>query len=396
MNLRNLVCTGAASLVLLSAPLESLAEPFVPTADNQVLERLPAASGGLGGELAAQRAALAQRPKDLRLVWPVARAYVELGRREADPRYDGYAQAALAPWWEQEEPPVPVLILRATLHQRRHDFPQALADLDRVPAGSAFRQQALLTKATILGVQGKPDQALFACEELAGGVDRLIAAACAAGARGLGGQAREAYELLGHALDAAPETEPENRGWALTLLAELATQLGERESAERHFGEALRLGGRDPYLLGAYADFLLGENRSAEIIPLLAEETRIDLLLLRLALAEQALGHPDLERHVAMLEARFAAARRRGDSIHLREAARFALHLQNRPDDALGMALANFEVQREPSDVRLLLEAALAAGRREAAAPVLGWLGQSGLEDARIEPLVQRLQEEDV
>jgi tetratricopeptide (TPR) repeat protein len=396
MNLRSVVRSGAAGLLLLSAPLESLAEPFAPTADDQVLERLPVASGGPGGELGVQRAALARRPDDLRLAWPVARAYVELGRREADPRYDGYAQAALAPWWDLEEPPAPVLILRATLHQRRHDFPQALADLDRVPTGSSFHPQALLTKATILGVQGKADQALLACEELAGGVDRVVAAACAAGAKGLGGKAREGYELLGHALEAAPDMEPENRGWALTLLAELAMQLGERERAERHFGEALTLGARDPYLLGAYADFLLGEDRAAEIIPLLAEKTRIDPLLLRLALAERALGHPDLERHVAMLEARFAAARRRGDAVHLREAARFALHLQDRPDGALEMALANFEVQREPWDARLVLEAALAASRPAAAAPVLEWLGQSGLEDARIEPLMRRLREEGV
>jgi tetratricopeptide (TPR) repeat protein len=394
MHLRNLVRTGAASLVLLSAPLASLAEPFVPTADDQVLERLPAASGGPAGELEAQRAALAGRPNDLRLAWPVALAYVELGRREADPRYDGYAQATLAPWWELEKPPVPVLVLRATLHQRRHDFPQALADLDRVPAGSAFHQQALLTKATILGVQGKPDQALLACEQLARRVDQLVAAGCAAGAKGLGGRAREGYELLEHALNAASGTELENRGWVLTILAELAMQLGERERAERHFGEALALGERDPYLLGAYADFVLGEDRAAEVIPLLADETRIDPLLLRLALAEQALGHPDLERHVAMLEARFAAARRRNDAVHLREAARFALHLQNRPDDALGMALANFELQREPWDVRLVLEAALAASRPEAAAPVLEWLGRSGLQDVRIEHLVRRLREE--
>ena len=86
--------------------------------------------------------------------WPSA--YVALGRSEGDPRYDGYAQAALAPWWDLAEPPVPVLILRATLEQRRHDFDAALADLERVLARQPRHPQALLTKATILEVQGKP------------------------------------------------------------------------------------------------------------------------------------------------------------------------------------------------------------------------------------------------
>ena len=48
------------------------------------------------------------------------------------------------------EPPVPVLILRAMLEQRRHDFDAALAHLERVLARQPRHPQALLTKATIL------------------------------------------------------------------------------------------------------------------------------------------------------------------------------------------------------------------------------------------------------
>jgi hypothetical protein len=175
------------------------------------------------------------------------------------------------------------------------------------------------------------------------------------------------------------------------MIAELAVQLGESAAAERHFRSALALAGRDPYLLGAYADFLLDQERPAEVLALLAEETRIDPLLLRRALAEQRLGHPDLERHVGMLAARFAAARRRGDSVHLREAARFELELMRRPDEALALALAGFAVQREPADVRLVLAAALAADRPDAAAPVLAWLARAGLEDVRSVALARRL-----
>jgi hypothetical protein len=134
-----------ALLGLLALPTAGHAEPFVPASDAAVLEQLPSAGDPLLRDLHDQRAALAQNPRDLDIALSLAAAYVRLGRREADPRYDGYAQAALAPWWDLAEPPIPVLILRATLRQRRHDFEAALADLERVLARWPGHPQALLT-----------------------------------------------------------------------------------------------------------------------------------------------------------------------------------------------------------------------------------------------------------
>jgi tetratricopeptide (TPR) repeat protein len=352
---------GGFALALLGALTLSTAgqaEPFVPASDAAVLERLPAAGDPW---LREQRAALAQNPDDLDIALALATAYAALGRSEGDPRYDGYAQAALAPWWDLAEPPIPVLILRATLTQRRHDFEAALVDLDQVLARSPWHPQALLTKATILGVQGKPAQALDSCADLAGSVEMLIEAACAAGAYGLGGRARDGYHLLQDALARSPGAEPVLRVWVLTILAETAAQLGDTGAAEEHFREALALERRDPYLLGAYADFLLDQERSAEVMALLEGETRIDPLLLRLALAEQRIGADRLEEHVALMQARFDAAHWRGDTVHLREEACFTLHLLDRPAEALELALENWVTQREPADARILLEAALAA-----------------------------------
>ena len=343
--------------------------------------------------LALAQARLAERPRDLNRALSVASGYLALGRSEGDPRYDGYAQAALAPWWGLAEPPVPVLILRATLEQRRHDFEAALADLERVLARQPRHPQALLTKATILGVQGKPSQALESCAKLAGGVEMLIEAACAAGARGSAGRARDGYRLLEDAMSRSPSAEPVLQVWVHTILGELAEQLGRVAAAERHFRAALSLERRDPYLLGAYADFLLDQDRPGEVRELLEDESRIDPLLLRLALAERRLGARALGEHVALLQARFDAARRRGDSVHLREEARFTLHLLDRPGAALELARRNWASQREPADARLLLEAALAADDPAAAQPVLEWRDRTGLEHVRIDALVDRLAE---
>ena len=383
---------GLTCLLLAVAPVAGSAEPYIPNADDAILERLPAARDPRVRVLAVARTRLAEDPANLNRAFSLASAYIALGQSQGDPRYEGYAQAALAPWWDLVEPPVPVLILRATLEQRRHDFDAALADLERVLARQPGHSQALLTKATILGVQGKPAEALDSCAQLTGGVDILVEAACTASAYGLAGRAREGYRLLQDGRRRSPGAEPILQVWAHTILGELAEQLGYVAAAEKHFRDALSLS-RDPYLLGAYADFLLDQDRPAEVLELLEDESRIDPLLLRLALAEQRLGAPALGEHLALLQDRFDAARRRGDSVHLREEARFTLHLLDRPGEALELARRNWATQREPADARLLLEAALAAGEPAAAQPVLDWLDRTGLEHVGIEALVKRLAE---
>ena len=173
---------GLACLLLAAAPVAGSAEPYVPNDDDAVLERLPAARDPRLRAVTVARARLAEEPASLNRALALAAAYVALGRSEGDPRYDGYAQAALAPRWDLAEPPVPVLILRATLEQRRHDFEAALSDLERVLARQPGHAQALLTKATILEVQGKPTEALAICAELTGSVEILVEAACVASA----------------------------------------------------------------------------------------------------------------------------------------------------------------------------------------------------------------------
>lgn len=71
--------------------------------------------------------------------------------------------------------------------------------------------------------------------------------------------------------------------------------------------------------------------------------------------------------------------------------ARLELHLLNRPQRALKLALDNWAVQREPVDARLVLESALAADKAAAADPVLAWLIKTGLEDVRLAALRERL-----
>jgi fermentation-respiration switch protein FrsA (DUF1100 family) len=172
----------------------------------------------------------------------------------------------------------------------------------------------------------------------------------------------------------------------------MAARLGDRGDAERHFREAMALGLTDNFLLAAYADFLLEQRRDREAVTLLAGWTQSDTLLLRLALAERRLGLPGAARHAQSLGERFAAANLRGERLHLAEEARYLLELRADADGALAAAVENWKAQREPRDAQILLEAARAARRPQAAAPVLAWLARSGYEHARMREIAAGLQ----
>ena len=356
------------------------AAAYIPMTDGEVLERLPISLHRVARELRDLRLRVQQEPKQVESATDLARRYLEIGRAEADPRYAGYAEAVLQPWWEMAEAPAEVGVLRAAVRQHRHEFSAALKDLDRVLAKNPRNGQAWLMRSTILTVIGRYPEARQSCLALLRLADALVVTACLGAVESLTGRARESYAALEGAIQSAPAADPATRLWALTLLGEIAARLGQFARAERHFLEAMRLGRRDVYLLSAYADFLLDQGRYAEVSRLLRAETRVDGLLLRVALAEHALGLDTAER-VTNLRARFEAGRVRGPSLHPGEEARFALVLLQEPRRAVQLARANWSLQREPRDARILLEAARAANDGRAAGPVLKMLARAGTED---------------
>jgi predicted Zn-dependent protease len=377
-------------VVLITAvSVPAIAAPFVPTSDSQVLERLPFTPNDPAvRDLRSLHSQLTHEPENLPLALRLAQGYLELGRVTGDPRYAGYAQAALAPWWRLEQAPQAVMVLRATLRQRLHQFDAALADLATVLKTHPRSVQARLTRATVLQVQAVYEGAREECRALQNLTQELVWAACLTSVNGATGQLRESYRQLRAALDRYPNAQPGLQSWVLTSLAEMAARAGMVREAEAHFGAALALDAADNYLLAAYADFLLDFDRSQEVLALLRDKTRADPLLLRYALALQAQNSKELPAQVEQLRDRFEASRLRGDRVHLREEARFTLHLLNAPQAALTLAQENWQVQKEPADVRILLEAALAADDAAAVDAVKEWLKNSQLEDVQLQRIV--------
>jgi len=378
------LCLVVASL--LSAVPVAWASPFVPADDGLVLERVPGARDVSSQALRQSNAALTQNRHDIGLAEKVARLDIEQARKLGDPRFLGRAEAALAPWPLTSETPAPVLLLRAVILQSNHDFVGSIAALQRVVSAEPASAQAWLTLAAVHQAQAEYKAALHDCGQFASHTLGLAPDTCTASIMSLTGHAPLALRAITISLAQNADevrTSPSVGVWAMTMAAETAERLGD-PSTERRYRDALAIDGTDPYLLGAWSDWLLDQNRPQEVVALLQDRTRIDPLLLRLALAEQATSNSRAAGHIADLEARFAASHLRGDTVHRREEARFTLYLRRQPARALDLAHANWEVQREPADARILLEAANAAGRPEAADLVRVWLRDNGVEGVRL------------
>lgn len=383
--------------VLICMPLS--AAPYVPRTDAQVLEHLRSGPADASlREARKLRASLARDPGNVDKAVETARRYIEQARAEADPRFFGYAQAALGPWWNLPNAPSDVLFLRATLLQAAHNFKGALTDLDRLLSQEPSHLEAYLLRAVMMQVVGRYDEAKQDCQPLIKRARRhrelqLTAVTCLASIASFNGQADMALQALVNTFKsgAADMASSDDIQWAYTTLADTAARLDRPAEAEKYFKQGLQLG-RNAWLLGAYADFLLDHKRPRDVIDLLKKETSADTLLLLLTLAEQQVNAPELGKHTEILRERYAAMRSRNDMRHLREEARFSLHLLNQPRAALKLALADWQIQHEPEDARIVLASALAAKDYVSAQPVLDFLKEKRTEDAVLTRLVEQFE----
>lgn len=383
-----LLCRGLLLGAVVVALPHAGATPYTPPTDAQVIERLPFRPGDSNArELAELRAAMTGAPSDPTPAVTLAQKYFDLAMARGDPRYVGYAEAIVARFSTQ--PSAPLLLVRGTLRQYRHDFAGALDDytaalkLDPDLAGAHAWRGAIFLVQADYAAAGKE------CEALRTLGRTVLHGGCAGLTLAYTGHLDQAYQTLQQALAATDDGD--QRLWLHTRLGEVAAWQGQHATAERHYRQALAIGRDDGYLLAAWCDFLLDRGRPAEVVKQLAAWESSDGLLLRLAEAETLLKLPAAAAHRQALDDRFAAAGRRGDTTHRAEEARFHIRLKGDAQMAVTLAAANYAVQREPRDARILLEAAVAAKVPGAARPVLAWLQASGFEDAGLRRLAGQL-----
>ena len=377
-------------LALFAAVLATpaLTAPRTPTQDAAVIERLPFRAGDTRAKaLAEMRANVLKAPDDAAASVTLAQAYFNLALALGDPRYVGYADAIVARFGSKMTPDL--LITRGMLQQYRHDFAGALTDFAAAKSMDPDLAIAHAWRGAIYLVEAKYSNAGQECAALLKMQRAVLHGGCTGLLQAYTGQLADGYATLQQALSTTRDDD--RRRWLLTRLGEVAAWKGQTAKAERHYRDAVALGQDDGYLLAAWADFLLDNQRPAEVAKLLASWEASDGLLLRLAEAEALLKLPAAAAHIQALDDRFAAAKLRGDTTHRAEEARFQLRLRNNPALSLQVAMDNYQVQKEPRDVRILLESALAAKSAEGAKPALDWLQTSRFEDAHLQSLAKQI-----
>jgi len=381
---------GALTAAAFVAPnrATAAAPTYLPTEPTHVVATVPARAP----TEVATRQALAASPDRVELAVELARGDIQRYRELSDPRYLGRAQATLGRWWKLAEPPPEVLLLRATIEQAIHQFPEARADLDRVVRVRPDDAQALLTRAVVATITADYAAARQSCRAVAPLTSPIVLATCEAPLDGIAGKADEAYARLAKLVGAVRTGDAGVRGWALTALAELAYMRGDSDAAMTHLGRALALDSEDAYARNLYADILMATGHTADASKMLAGREQIDSHLVRRAIAEHELHGPDADQLVAAMRERIAAAAERGDRIHLREEARFTLAVELDAARAVRIARDNWSVQKELADARLLAETAVAAGDHAAAEPVIAWARTTGVHDATLDRFLAQLE----
>lgn len=377
-------------LAILAGPLPwaaAQAAPIVPASDSEVIETLP--GGGAGQHEARRlRRALLSQPRDAKSALQLAERLMSQAREFEDPRLAGQAMAALQAWSDPAAAPAEVLLMQATVKQYLHDFDGSAQLLERLLQRDPRQPQAWLTLATVRRVQGRYADSDRACAQLPALGAALHGSACLAENEALRGAFDSARNRL-QRLAADPRLDGGTRNWLLTSLAQLEERAGRVAAADAAFKAALAAL-TDGYSLIAYADFLIGQRRDGDALVLLREQPRSDGVLLRLAIAGTRSQTARAADDAREMRERIAQAnlRPQAQGVHAREQALFALWVDADPQRAVALARGNLRLQREPIDLLVLAQAAVAARQPAALREAEALTREIGLHDRRLDALL--------
>lgn len=355
------------------------AEPYKPLTDDVVL---------LTFDKPTRRPLAALRTTDE--LFDAAQTEIASGRATLDERAFGRAEAMLLKALPclrkpdecgRDERTTQILTSYADVLQHRHDFASAERILDVVLRSSGHAARAHLMRASIRIAQGRVREATQDCSSLIGRTDVVVATACLAQALSLNGRLSEAHALLAGVLEGA-RGRNEQYAWAFGILAELAERRGSSQEAVAHIETALLQAPGSAALRLQAVDLLLRAKRPERALDLLGGLSVSEPVLLRQAIAARQLHLPQ----AAQYEGEWRQSREQAEQLklprHERDVAVGELEIMGRPDRALRHATDNWQTTHEIDDARVLLRAAVAAGRLDAARPALDWIEQHAVEDA--------------
>lgn len=375
-------------LLLFMASEFVYAQPFTPSSPDEVV-------ASLASPLDLRLGTLKQRHKQIvggatlsaNEISAIAKEFIDLGKRTADPRYFSYALSSLGSWRAEPNAPLEILRQRIRIYQFLHDIDAAIADVERALAKAPADVHLLLTASIIAQDAGKYLQAQDYCDRLAVSHQQAWSL-CAADLGSVTGQSDASYRLLEATLEKTTDTEA--RIWALALMADIAWRQSRFKVAEANFTQALALAPDDIVLLKSYADYLLDRDRPLEVLKMTDAShfpsSYEEVFLLPRCLAYNVIDGAEIKACTELLEERISHNKQRGDTPYYAEEIRFYLDLSPDLMQALALAKKNWLTNKKPSDALLLLRAANAVCDQESLAAVAKWVAASGLEDHRLDP----------
>ncbi|MDB5885885.1 MAG: hypothetical protein JWR74_2056 [Polaromonas sp.] len=356
-----------------------------PQRDEDLLEVLPAVTHDRPVPPGAMPLAK-PATTDVRTAALQAREAISVARQTGDTRYWGRAQAVLAPWWDRPEAPVDLAVLQATVQQGRHEFAASRAVLASALSRAPGHAQGWLNLASLERLSARYAQALDACDAVARAGQSLYAEACRLETRSLQGGQQQAGQGLQALI--SQTTEPGQRSWLLSLLAESQERAGQDAAAGASYAGSLKAE-HDLYTAIAFSDLLLRTGKTGQALQILAPLPETDAVLLRRAAAWKRLGDARWTGARQVLQTRVDELKRRGDdaALHGRELALAALWLDADGPAALRFARSNLQLQREPLDWWAALQSARLANDGAALAEIETAIRAAGLHDARLVPV---------
>jgi tetratricopeptide (TPR) repeat protein len=267
--------------------------------------------------------------------------------------------------------------------QAQHSFQEAIEELRQALEVTPRNYQGWLTLASIQVVRGEFDDAWESCRQLVSSGNVMMSGVCLAWVDSLRGKLPESLQQFQRLVQSVPRLSEGEAQWVYGIGAEMADRSCDRGLTKDYLNRAFEYGQPDVYLLSAWADFKVRAGEGSQVTNRIPADTGSDTLLLWRVLAQRQSGSPNLEEESKLRE-RFLAAKSRGDASHLREAAYFALDVDANPAEALKLARANWDIQRERLDVRILARASQAASDSDAFEVVTSWLDETGFQDCAI------------
>lgn len=388
------VClAGLLCLGLLTGALPALAQArYSPDASAVVLAESVHTPGQQQGQLRQLDLAWRAQPQDLNTALAYARAVFTLGLTQGDLRWYGSAKAALSPWWQASDLPAEGFFLRGLVKQGFHEFEAGLQDINRAIAiepqhaefwSWRFALHLLLADMQAARQDHEKMAQLFGPEEAK--VYRAVLLYRT-------GQAQAAVAQLQSAITAAQFKDASSQAWLGFHLGEALRVAGQPAKALAVWDQQLKAQPQSHLLRLSLADLLNQQGQHAKAKKVANAAASTDALLMQALLASRALKDPDEARLASQMAARLQSQALRQEALIERPKLIYQIAYGQDLGAGLALSVENWQLQKEPPDAVLFVQAALAMKQARAAEPVLAWAEKTGYTDPQLAPLLAQLQ----